>query len=76
LGEEGHTAVDGLELALCFTFVLDTNGAASAGRVGGHYGVLMLWCETGLKVGGGCCGMDVQEKKQWNLLWNSTAADH
>jgi hypothetical protein len=36
-----HTAVDGLELALCFTFVLDTNGAASAGRVGGHYGSLV-----------------------------------
>jgi hypothetical protein len=37
-----HTAVDGLELALCFTFVLDTNGAASAGRVGGHYGGFCL----------------------------------
>ena len=41
LGEEGHTAVNGLELALCFAFVLDTNGAASAGRVGGHYGGLI-----------------------------------
>lgn len=33
-----HTAVDGLDLALGFTLVLDTNGAALAGRVGGHYG--------------------------------------
>ena len=45
-----HTAVDGLELALCFTFVLDTNGAASAGRVGGHYGGFVWGLR--LKVGG------------------------
>jgi len=38
LGTKKHTAVDGLELALCFTVVLDTDGTASAGRVGGHYG--------------------------------------
>jgi hypothetical protein len=39
-----HTAVDGLELALGFTFVLDANGAAFSGRVGGHYDVLVgLW---------------------------------
>lgn len=36
--EQRHTAVDGLELALGFTVVLDANGAASSGRVGGHYG--------------------------------------
>lgn len=33
-----HTVVDGLELALGFTVVLDANGAASSGRVGGHCG--------------------------------------
>lgn len=32
------TVVDGLDLALGLAFVLDTNGAASSGRVGSHYG--------------------------------------
>jgi hypothetical protein len=37
----GRTAVESLELALGFTVVLDANGAASAGRVGGHCGNLV-----------------------------------
>lgn len=44
LGARKHTAVDGLELALCFTVVLDANGAAFAGRVRGHYGGFgLMW---------------------------------
>jgi hypothetical protein len=47
--EKRHTAVDGLELALGFTFVLDANSAASSGRVGGHYGGLVCGGIEGCK---------------------------
>lgn len=55
--KRGHTAVDVLDLALGFTFVFDTNGAASAGRVGGHYGGLLWDGIGGWRVEGGESGI-------------------
>ena len=37
-GGGGGTIADGLDLALGFAFVLDADGAAASGWVGGHCG--------------------------------------
>ena len=48
-----RTVLDGGELALGFTFVSDTNGAAFSGRVGGHcdgfWGIMGVSDMNGLK---------------------------